>query len=474
MENCNKQLVKQLNRRDFLKASLIGVGAIALGELSGCITDSFINKPKDYWAWVSKEINGKVCWGCINRQGDYVVSPKFIEGEQVAAPKNYSRSPIGNYQSNGLAMVTNGFEDSSKGVYGLTGCIDTSGDFVIEQKFASMFPFDSNGLAPAASTDRVDAISPNTNKPFDYHPHGYIDKKGAWRIEPRFAWAGGFSDNGYAMVEDPTTVKNGYIGRDGNYLIQPQFVASTLYTNAFQQQECAELNGVWWALVTIDDWRGFIDEQGNRVVTISDEVSTGQLAITGEHFGPEGLIIAKNRKNLYGYIGIDGNYAIAPIYYDAGIFQNGLAVVTNTLKLKGMIDASGGYVITMMRKDLHRFQENGLACVQGDSGRWGLVNTSGVMVLTPAFGYICTFNEDGTCFANNDTKGISGSDWFLINSDGEAINEQKFAEIGFGYWIGGLCPVKTKKDGPWGFVNTRGELVIEPQFSKVNGFFEAP
>ena len=53
--------------------------------------------------------------------------------------------------------------------------------------------------------------------------YGYIDKNGDYVIEPQFGPAGGFAANGLAPVQDADSSLWGYIDKTGDYVIKPQF-----------------------------------------------------------------------------------------------------------------------------------------------------------------------------------------------------------------------------------------------------------
>jgi hypothetical protein len=50
---------------------------------------------------------------------------------------------------------------------------------------------------------------------------GFIDEKGRIVVTPQFYWVSSFSE-GFAAVCDDSTLQ-GYIGKDGNYLIKPKY-----------------------------------------------------------------------------------------------------------------------------------------------------------------------------------------------------------------------------------------------------------
>jgi hypothetical protein len=138
--------------------------------------------------------------------------------------------------------------------------------------------------------------------------------------------------------------------------------------------------------------------------------------------------------------GAKGTLVIAPQFdahdgYHDG-FHDGLAIVYDGFRKWGFIDKTGRLVISPQFEDvfIHGFLGGeGLASVRKD-GKWGFIDKTGGFVIPPQF--------DGT------TLGAE-------NADG------RVTAPGTGRFHEGLAPVR--KGGKWGFVDKTGKLVIASQ-----------
>ena len=482
-----EKIPKPLNRRDFVKMSLLVGGAVALGGAVGCsmgadgspggssgdesgkgggLFDSSepIEPSKQYWAWVSKQIDGQIKWGCINERGEYVVEPKLVEGEQVHSMLGDLSSGffIEDFQSNGLAIVE---KDSDTTYGGLSGCVNIDGDIVIPQEFERIYTFAANGLALA--TKPLGGAQDIGDGNYLYYLYGFIDASGSWRIDPIYTLATSFADNGLAAIQGKASdgsYKHGYIDNNVQYLIPPQFNNA----GSFMKQVHPSLNGAWWAKARREDisWSGMIDESGSHALDFDSRVLEGW---SGSVFDESGLLVAGTQKG-YGYIGLTGGFEIEPVFRAARGFMNGMAIVETENGL-GMIDTTGQFVIEPRYIDLGYFDENGLALAR-DGVELAFIDKNSNIANNKRYGDAKGFNADGLSFVRDYVGGEGDGRWYLINLSGEEHAGSRYSNVHS--WKNGFCAVQDSSIGLWGFVNTKGELVIEPQFIETNGFFEAP
>lgn len=208
-------------------------------------------------AWVN--IDGK--WGCIDKSGNVVIQPKFVFESTTALMEDISFH-------DGLTRVKDCGKDGDDGWWcaGKWGFVDKAGEFAIKPQFDYAEDF-SEGLAPVLVGDSWE----------------YVDTTGKVAIGPQFEWAETFSE-GLALV-----TKGGeyaYIDRTGSTVSTPK----------------------------VNDARSFSD--GLAVVRIGLEC---------------------------GYIDKTGKVAIAPRFDDGDDFKNGLAWV-RIGKEYGYINKRGKYV----------------------------------------------------------------------------------------------------------------------------------
>ncbi len=135
-------------------------------------------------------------YGFIDEAGKLVINPMFESAESFRE---------------GLAAVCvgrgcyGGFDNKAEKKWGY---IDKAGAMVIPPQFDVAVDF-HEGLAGVSIGGKW----------------GYIDKAGKFAINPQFGWSGNF-EHGIAPVnigklDDPETIRSGYIDKTGKYIWQP-------------------------------------------------------------------------------------------------------------------------------------------------------------------------------------------------------------------------------------------------------------
>jgi serine/threonine protein kinase len=277
--------------------------------------------------------------GYINKNGEFVVTPKFDEAYDFTEQ---------------VALVKSGVK---------YGYINHSGEYAITPQFDDAYHF-SEGLAAVKVGDKW----------------GYIDKSGTSVITPQFIQVASFFD-GLAKVKIGD--KCGYIDKSGKLAIEPQFkcefreillsiTKGDRYTGDFSE-------GL--ATVEIEGKDGVIDKTGKLVIPAQFDYVT--------EFS-EGLACAKIG-NEYGFIDKTGQYAIAEKFTYAIPFTEGLAAVSVRDKDNqeysrcGYIDKTGQFVIHPQFVNCFEFKD-GLAYVARYSLGYEMLKTwidkSGNIVLS--------------------------------------------------------------------------------------------
>ena len=174
----------------------------------------------------------------------------------------------------------------------------------------------------------------------------------------------------------------------------------------------------------------------------------------------------------WGFIDTSGNIVIEPQFHGVRDFSEGLAAFQSGIGnfQWGFIDTMGNIVIEPQFDNVESFSE-GLAAVSIDR-LWGFIDRNGEWVYTPMFGHAWAFSDG--------LARVRVAEYYngrLITGDG-FVNK-------YGYWVVGphefdlvhsfsygLAWVRV--DGRYGFIDTAGEIVIEPQFESAiefrNGF----
>jgi hypothetical protein len=180
-------------------------------------------------------------WGLIDRTGKFLVEPRF----QVEPRLGFSE---------GLCPVwLVGEFDTDESVGGV-GYLDASGAIAIPARFHAAGAF-SEGLAAVVVNKRL----------------GFIDRSGAFVIEPRFetdpvslnTHLPRFS-SGLAPVR--VGGRYGYIDKLGRIVIEPQFESGAMWGGGLETYDPTLDFGDGLAAVVVGEKTGFIDLQGQMVI----------------------------------------------------------------------------------------------------------------------------------------------------------------------------------------------------------------
>ncbi len=315
-------------------------------------------------------------WGYIDKTGEYVIKPQFIE--------------TGGFSANGLAAAIERFK---------WGYIDKTGRFVIEEQFGYAKPFSANGLA-AVKVDGKDG------------KWGYIDKTGAFVIDPQFDQAKSFSYNGLATVD--VDGKCGFIDGTGRIVINPQFRYAYSFSAHGPTPVCVEGKAKW----------GYIDKTGAFVI---DPQYTKALPFASNGLAP--VMVLGQFDLLLGYINDADKYVIEPHYTsEPEMFSdNGLTGVEVDGKW-GYIDESGAFAIEPQFDEIRPFspfKSCGLAGVSVD-GKWGIIDENGKFVVNPQYDNVVSMcSTDGYLVVTKNGK------WGVVDREGKEVIPCQFLRIGF-------------------------------------------
>jgi hypothetical protein len=358
------------------------------------------------------------------------------------------------------------YKPDNSGLYrikidGKYGFINRDGKTVIEPQFDEAYGF-SEGLAGVQIGSKF----------------GYINTKGEVVIAPQFDGVSGFRE-GLAAVQVGT--KFGYIDTKGRVVITPQFV----YVNSFHHgRATVKLNGEPRSF----DQRGKVGHIGkDRYAFIDKEgkyIGTPGLLFVQWEFGNESgwsgdATLVRTAEDRIGIMNLSGRVLIVDKVEEfwSG-FTDGLAPAANGGKW-GYIDTKGQWVIEPQYEQAFGFKDGlASACV---GGRWGLIDQKGKFVVNPQYDFIFGVSE-GYAIIESDKGSIPGcpqycANYGFINTKSQAVVGAKFPQhpnpdgsysSPVSRFSEGLAAVKT--DDGWGFIDTTGKMVIDPQFDNVESF----
>ena len=232
----------------------------------------------------------------------------------------------------------------------------------------------------------------------------------------------------------------GFINGKGHFVIQPSFDKVSAFSCGY-------------AKVEKDGACKFIDKKGNICSTISfDNASDfyygySTFLLDGEyglldknmnmviqpHFkalglmGDNGLIPAKRAYDSnYEYIDVNANTRIQPIFDYAEAFKDGIAIVKV-------------------------------------SGKYGAINSSGDFVIQPTYKYPLDNLGKGLVAYHSDDFKVG-----ILNKQGDVVVTDQYYSIGA--VSDGLMLFMSKTE--WGYMDTKGEIVIPAMYSHANPFRE--
>ena len=219
------------------------------------------------------------------------------------------------------------------------------------------------------------------------HLHGVIDKTGNYIVKPKFDCTNWHFSEGLLAVGFGSWDhrKLGYIDKDGRFTIEPRFpFASNFHDGRAMVKQP-------------DDSSQFaiIDKQGHPIHIDKYE----QVSDYNEGLAPVRL------HGKWGYVDTRGKLVIGCKFDKAGLFQEGLAAVSNeqnqdrSLVRVGFIDRKGKLVIPFDFIDLKGGFSNGLAAVaikdktRPDYWLYGYIDHSGAWAIKPIYDDAQAFSE---------------------------------------------------------------------------------
>lgn len=342
--------------------------------------------------------------------------------------------------------------------------VGLGGSLMLLTVTAALMMSAESGLANSGET------SPRARKPTNYPrlflivengKRGFIDVTGRVVIAPQFSEAYGDFSEGLALVKCETSWC--FIDETGKIALRP----NCYYAHSFHGGLAAvNVGGTASRLQTVEGglW-GFIGRDGRYVVNPQydsvDDVSEGMARV--------------HTTGLWGYIDSTGREVIAPSYTHAGDFGNGLAPVSISGPVGGdnyiFIDRKGR---TAMRRRFFNAMEfrEGLAAVGMSAQRGllklpylGFIDTAGHTVIDPnGFDFYSPgFSESLACIS------------ILTNGSGKYayIDRTGRMVIGPAYdfafdFSEGLAAVKI--GDKWGYIDRAGRCTIGFQFDHAMSF----
>lgn len=294
--------------------------------------------------------------------------------------------------------------------------------------------------------------------PIQYkHRYGYINPSGDFVIEPVFEYLGEFREGLACFKRDG---RYGFIEATGSIVIEPIFGSNRIRGPSFS-------SGL--ASVDIDNRCGYIDTQGKVVIPPTFLLGwdfMGDYAFVDTDQPKKGYFLIDKAANLL------TRFDVYEVPYISDWPENwdlfGCFVLKNDDFMAAMYNSQGECVFPPKYPYLTNFC-NGIAgyceCDSGYNHPWGLVSLAGNIVKSPEYYSMGCF-EAGRASAGRTPK-LFG----YINSEGEWVIEPQFRQaLTFSDGLACVTLPHTKRRGNKGFINLQGDLVIEPRFDRQGSF----
>ncbi len=326
--------------------------------------------------------------------------------------------------------------------------------FVMFATVSSLFLFSCNSTVNPFSNKEIPKLFPISQN----RKVGYINRNGEIVIQPQFDLTHtglGFFTEGLAPV--CISGKCGYVDDTGQFVINPQFESVGKFSEGL-------------GIVFIEKKIGFVDKAGKIAINPQFEVGRGGI--------DETLFTSSFSENLasvkigdkYGFINKEGKIVINPQFDYAFPFSDGLSAVSIGNK-NGYVNIEGKIVINPQFDEAFPFK-NGLAVIKVGE-QYGYIDKEGKIAINPQFNSALSFSDEGLAWV---TLGEKGG---YIDKDGKyAINLQFTTQKGPNPWMimqflqnyrpqmysfsEGLAPVMIGEK--CGFIDYTGKIIINPQF----------
>ncbi len=232
----------------------------------------------------------------------------------------------------------------------------------------------------------------------------------------------------------------GFINRNGEQVVPVQYMDAVNFSEGK-------------AYIMNRKERGYIDTTGKFVIPLGD-------SLVGYIFS-EGLAAVSDKRYRCGYINHNGEQVIARQFDEPRPFNEGLAPVSIYSEF-GYITKNGDSFIELKYDDAREFSEDRAFVGQRNTNysvSWAVITREDSMLTDYIFDQVHPYNEGAACVRQ-------GEKWFFIDKNGKKVFDQEFDLAGS--FRNGLAWAQINKQNKYGFINHKGEFVIEiPKPEKV-------
>lgn len=228
----------------------------------------------------------------------------------------------------------------------------------------------------------------------------------------------------------------GFVDTTGQMVITPQYDSAASFSEGL-------------AKVVLDGQISFIDLTGQVVFTLENASSAGNFSCGRAWYEEDGLV---------GVVDTEGNIIVEPKYENIGGYCEGYTWVSSG-DLYGFIDSSGTQITGLIYGEAGSFHE-GRAYVWTESDGYGYIDTTGTVVIDLQYTIASVFNDG---YASVCLDGNFG----FIDPDGNQLTDMT---LGYSDTLYEGLALSRSEEGLYGFVDSLGQMVIEPAYKSVASF----
>ncbi len=251
--------------------------------------------------------------------------------------------------------------------------------------------------------------------------------------------------SGLAKFRDKDTDLYGYINKDGEWIIEPQFAIADPFCEGYAVAKLPDKGNF--------DGYCILDNTGEKIICDDYGIYSNFSS---------GLAVALDTETYkVGYINTDGEWVIEPQFKQAGEFVDGIAGINKNGK-RGYIDVNGDWIVKPTFTYGTSFSE-GLAYVEDKNGGSYYIDSKGEKAFdAPVESFAFHDGRAVVMTLKEDEKYYYG----IIDKKGEWIVEPEWEYIS--EYSDGLC--LARQDGKTGYLDINGEWAIEPEFEGAEDF----
>ena len=199
-----------------------------------------------------------------------------------------------------------------------------------------------------------------------------------------------------------------------------------------------------YAVVELDDKEGLMNNKFDMTIQ--------PYFYTLGYMGDNGLLPAKrNEDSKYEYVNVKGETKIPAMFDYAEDFLDGVAVVRMGSK-QGAINKAGEFTIQPTYEYGLLNLGKGLLGYMDKNGKTGILDKNGNIVVSPIYENSYTVLNDGLMYVKSKDK------WGYINTKGEMVIPQIYCEVRAFYE--GQAWVKQSEEGAWMSIDKNNNVVF--------------